>query len=384
MGEPSASSPIVAPKVRPVRKRPLIQKQPAMTRVLIALVPIAASAVYFFGWRVLAVLAICNVAGFATEYLMARRRGKPVSGACFVTCWLYALSLPPTVPLWIAVVGVVVAILFAKEVFGGFGRNFANPAITGRAFLYICFPNDLTNQFVPAFRGFPGGLTKWSFQALEALPERLAAGGQAVADAVSQASPMWVAREYGVEAVEAAGSGASIREMLLGSIGGTFQPPGQAAPRILVAGSMGEGCAVLIVLAAIWLLWTKTANWRLMLGGFVGLVAASVLFRNVFGFSAAGEVSPLAWQLSAGSTLYVLVFMVTDPVSAPKRRPAQLAYGLLIGMLIVVLRWRGVFVAAATFAVLLGNLVAPLLDEAADAWKARKRPTDGGAKETTA
>ena len=99
MGEPSASSSTAPPKVRPVRKRPLIQKQPAMTRVLIALVPIAASAVYFFGWRVLAVLAICNVAGFATEWSMARQRGKPVSAACFVTCWLYALSLPATVPL---------------------------------------------------------------------------------------------------------------------------------------------------------------------------------------------------------------------------------------------------------------------------------------------
>jgi len=383
MGEPSASFPTAAPKVRPVRKRPLIQKQPAMTRVLIALVPIAASAVYFFGWRVLAVLAICNAAGFATEHLMARQRGKPVSAACFVTCWLYALSLPPTVPLWIAVVGLVVAILFAKEVFGGFGRNFANPAITGRAFVYICFPNDLTGRFVPAFRGFPGGLTKWSFQALEALPERLAAGGQAVADAVSQASPMWVGREFGTDALQAAGSGASVRDMLLGSIGGTFQPPGQAT-RILTAGSMGEGCAVLIVLAAIWLLWTKTANWRLMLGGLGGLLAANLLFRNVLGFGATGEVSPLIWQLSAGGTLYVLVFMITDPVSAPKRRPAQLAYGLLIGLLIVVLRWRGVFVAAATFAVLLGNLVAPLLDEAADAWKARKRPAADGARETTA
>jgi Na+-transporting NADH:ubiquinone oxidoreductase subunit B len=354
-----------------------------MTRVLVALVPIAATAVYFFGWRVLAVLAVCNAAGFATEWLMARQRGKPVSAACFVTCWLYALSLPPTVPLWIAVVGVVVAILFAKEVFGGFGRNFANPAITGRAFVYICFPNDLTSQFVPAFRGFPGGLTKWSFHALEALPERLAAGGQAVADAVSQASPMWVTREFGEKTLEAAGRGASIWDVLLGSIGGTFQPPGQAAPRILAAGSIGEGCAVLIVLAAVYLLWTKTANWRLMLGGLVGLAAANVLFRNVLGFGATGEVSPLVWQILAGPTLYVLVFMVTDPVSAPKRKPAQLAYGLLIGALIVVLRWRGVFVAAATFAVLLGNLVAPLLDQADDAWKARSQ-ANAAAKEPAA
>ena len=149
-----------APRAKPAPGRRLFLKQPIMLRVIYALVPIALAATYFFGLRVLAVLAVCNAAGLAAEWLMARQRKAPVSQACLVTCWLYALSLPPTVPFWVAAVGAVVAIVFAKEVFGGFGRNFSNPAITGRAFVYICFPNDLTQQFVPAFNpGFLGMYT---------------------------------------------------------------------------------------------------------------------------------------------------------------------------------------------------------------------------------
>ena len=88
----------------------------------------------------------------------------------------------------------------------------------------------------------------------------------------------------------------------------------------------------------------------------------------------------MAWQLLSGTTMYAAVFMITDPVSAPKRRPAQLAYGVLIGMLIVFLRWRGVFVAAATFSILLGNLVGPLLDLAATEWASRGKARAAAAK----
>jgi len=385
MPEPSQTTSPPGPakskaKAKPKPKR-LFQKQAPMVRMLIALTPVAISAIYFFGWRALAVLGVCTATGVATEYVTARRRGAPVSTACFVTCWLFALSLPATIPLWIAAVGTVVGILFAKEVFGGFGRNFANPAITARAFVYICFPNDLTNQFVPAFKGFPGGFAQWSFDSLRVLPDYLADSGRTVADAVSQASPMWVSREYGFEVLQAGGQGASLWDMLLGSIGGTFIPAGEAAPRILSAGSMGEGCALLIAIAAVYLLWTRTANWRLMGGAFAGLIAANVLFRNVLGFDGLGEVPPVAWQLTAGTTMFAAVYMVTDPVSAPKRRPAQLAYGFLIGFLVVLLRWRGVFVAAATFSILLGNLVGPLLDIAATEWESRKKARTAAAGE---
>jgi len=359
----------------PKAKR-LFMRQANMLRVVYALVPLALAGVYLFGWRVLAVLAVCMAAGLATEAVTSRQRNGPISMACFVTCMLYALSLPPTIPLWIAAIGVVVGILFGKEVFGGFGRNFANPAIVGRAFVFICFPVDMTGRYVPAFKGFPGGLGHWDFEGLACMPGYLADSGRSLADAVSQASPMHVAGKFGPEVMQ---QGASLTDLATGSIGGVFQA-GQGAGGILAAGCIGEGCALLIALAAAYLLWTRTANWRLMLGALGGLVAANVLFRTVLGFDAAAQVPPLGITLLGGAAAYVIVFMVTDPVSAPKKRPAQWAYAALIGFLIVFLRWRSNFVEAATFAVLLGNLVGPLLDLGADAWQRRRKTARAGAE----
>ena len=136
---------------------------------------------------------------------------------------------------------------------------------------------------------------------------------------------------------------------------------------------MGEGCALLIVLAAVYLLVTRTANWRLMLGSLLGLSLATLLFRNVLGFGGLGEMPPIHFALVAGTTLYVVVFMITDPVSAPNRKLAMYAYGGMIGFLVILLRWRGIFVAAASFAILLGNICSPLLDIAATAWQNRRK-----------
>ncbi len=370
---------------QPAKRKPhkLLMKQPNMQRVLYALAPVLVAGIYFYGWRVLALLLVTQIVGFATEYIMERRQNKPVSMACFVSCSLLALSLPPTTPLWIGGVGAVVAILFAKEVFGGFGRNFANPAITGRAFLYICFPVDLTRGFVPVFKGFPGGFAQWSFPTLDRLPEYAAVPGRTVADAVSQATPMWVSQEFGFDAVRNDGAGADLWDMFLGTIGGLWERPpatpgAEAAQNILAGGSIGEGAAVLILLAGVYLLWTKTANHRLMLGFFLGAILANTLFRNLLGFGGVGEVPPVAWQLLAGTTMYVGVYMVTDPVSAPKKAPAQWAYAVLIGFLMVFLRWRGIFVAAATFSLLLGNMIGPLLDLGAEAWADWKKARAGG------
>ena len=222
------------PTTTPHKSKPLFMKQKIMLRVVYALVPLLISAIYFFGWRVLAILAFVWAVGLMTEYITSRQRNQAVSMACFVTCWLYALSLPPTVPYWISGVGIIVAILFAKEVFGGFGRNFANPAITGRAFVYVCFPIELTGRFVPVFKGFPGGFGNWSFENLNKLPEYLAQSGKEVADAISQASPMLVNKRFGVEVTDKA---VTWLDMFLGNIGGIFQAEGET--QILAAGSMG-------------------------------------------------------------------------------------------------------------------------------------------------
>lgn len=347
------------PQQKKKKKKPFFLKQPMMLKVVYALIPIAVAGVFFFGWRVLAILAVVNAVGFATEYIMAKKRGQPVSMALFVTCWLFALSLPPTVPLWIAGVGIVVGVLFGKEVFGGFGRNFANPAIVGRAFVYVCFPVELTGRFVPAFRNWPGGFAHWSFESLDKLPLYLVDTGKSVVDAVSAASPMMAFRDFGYAT--------SLQDLFLGTIGGAFE--GEYGTQILTAGSIGEGSALVILLAGIYLIATKTANWRLTLSTLIGGAAVSYLLMGV----GAKGVQPFPFKLLAGAFLYVSVFMVTDPVSAPKKKGAMYAYGGFIGAMIVLLSWKSQFVAAASFAILLGNIISPLLDQAAKEWAKKKK-----------
>lgn len=173
------------------RKRGFFTRQPIMLKVLAALIPCQVGAIYFFGWRTLALLAWVTMAGVLTEWIAASRRGEQVSTACLVTCALFSLSLPAEIPLWMATVGIVFAILFGKEAFGGFGRNIFNPAITGRAFIYVAFPEEMTGRFSPAFRGFPGGFAKWSLGAMSQAPEWLSPAGLARGvDALTQATPM--------------------------------------------------------------------------------------------------------------------------------------------------------------------------------------------------
>jgi len=122
---------------------PQFQKQEIMLRVLYSLMPVAAAAIYFFGWCVVSIIAASMLFAFLTEWSMASLRKGKISCACFVTAGIYALSLPPTTPLWIVAVGAIIAILFAKEMFGGFGKNVFNPAIVGRAFVFVCFPRQI-------------------------------------------------------------------------------------------------------------------------------------------------------------------------------------------------------------------------------------------------
>lgn len=294
----------------------MLQKQPVMRKVLYALTPIAAFSVYLYGPRALAVLAVSVGVGFLVEYLFEKKKGGKVSEAVFVTGTLFALSMPPAVPLWIVAVGVAFAVFMAKEVYGGFGRNIFNPAIAGRLFVYISFAGVLGASFYPA----------GSFGA--------AAGSLfGRPDAVTTVTPL---------AALGAGESVPIMNLLLG----------------LRSGSLGESSALLIALAAVYLVWTKAAQWRLiaatLLGG--GAVAAALILGGV------SRALPIE-ALLAGSFLYVSVFMSTDPVSAPKKPRAQWLYGLLIGAVIVVIRTFSLFPEGTSFAILIGNTFASLFDK---------------------
>lgn len=324
-------------------------KQKNMVRVLWALLPAALAGIYFFGWRVAALLAVSVMFGFCTEwYMQSKKKGK-VSYAVFVSSGIYALSLPPTTPFWIAATGIVIAILFGKEVFGGFGKNIFNPAIVGRAFVYVSFPAELTNRFVPVFSGFPGGFSHWSLSSLSQLSAPFAAPSRTLTDAISAATPMWARRDFGYTT--------DWVQLLFGNIGTVFASGDSV--RILAAGSIGEVSAVAIIIGALILLVTKTASWKLMLSTLIGASTMSVLLRYGAGIDA---VPPLHFTLLSGALLYGAVFMVTDPVSAPKQPVSQWIYGAFTGIMIVFFRYKSIFAGGLGFSLLLGNMLAPSLD----------------------
>lgn len=328
-----------------------------MRRVCLALLPACLGGVYFFGWRSAVLCAWVMLWCCATEYWLARRRGDPLTESALVTGMLLGLSLPPTLPFWMGAVGAVVAMAFAKEFFGGFGRNVFNPAIVGRAFLYTCFPIAMTRGFTPAYAAGAGGFLRWG-------PLRWVDG----VDAVSAATPMWVLRDYGWAT--------PLKQLFLGGIHGTFTAP-DGTTRLLSAGSVGEVSALLILLGGGYLLATKTAQWRLVASSLAGAVATAVLLRHVFGVD---RIPPLPWTLCSGALLYACFFMVTDPVSAPNDRTAQWIYGALIGALIVVMRWKAVFAGGVGFAILLGNTVGPSVELAVKARARKAKPSAAAPK----
>lgn len=292
-------------------------KQAVMNRVLYALVPILMFSIYLFGWRVLAVVLVANLAAWATEYLFIYKKNNgKVSMAAFVTGTLVALTLPPTIPLWMAVVGSVIAIAFGKMVFGGFGTNIFNPAILGRTFVYVSFPQQMTISWLKPFLpgDFPGGLTHWT-------------GGSAL--------------QTGATVLGQAKSGLTV----LTSLKDTFLG--------LEPGSIGETSALLIILAGLYLLLTKTAKWQPML--------ATSLSLLVFGFIFNPSRDPL-FLLCTGGALFGVVFMTTDPVSQPKGRLALWIYGILVGFLTVFIRRFSLFAEGFMFALLLANSFMPIIE----------------------
>ena len=311
-----------APK--PGRKG-LVQWQKPMVVMFQAMALPALAGVFFFGWRVVGVLVTACVAAFVVEWVFCHGRGKPVTSAVFVTAGLLALSLPPTIPLWMVAVGSVVAILFGKEVFGGFGRNIFNPAMAGRCFLYVCFPNAMTGA---VWLAPGGGLSRWTSEALTGATP-LDAVRRGIAPSVAWVDALW--RRTG--------------------------------------GCLGETSAVLLIVAGLYLVYRRSADWRSMLGAVLG----ALIFSTVFYLSAVAVAAPPHMALLSGGFLFTAVFMVTDPVSSGSSRATRFVGAFLIGSITVVLRTFGSFPEGAMFALLMVNMFTPLIDHLVKAWTAREK-----------
>ena len=281
-----------------------------MRRVLLSLVPIYLLALYMYGWRLLFLAALVFPLGIAGEYIMEKRKSKRISEAILVTCSLYLLSLPAHTPWWIAMIGILFSVFIGKEIYGGFGRNIFNPAIAGRLFVYIAFPNSLQMGYLE--------------------PGRFGIG----VDAISGATNLGILRD-----------GGSI-DRLMSFLG-------------LRAGAMGESSVLLILLAAVYLIVTRTASWRIILST---LLSAAALTTILHFAGVAGAFFPLDAVLS-GSIFFVCVFIDTDPVSAPKKTLSHWFYGLIIGSTSILIRTFSLFPEGTSFGVLLGNTFASLLDQ---------------------
>lgn len=307
-----------------------------MRRVLYALTPMFLFATFLYGWRVPVTTALVFILAIGTEYLFEKSRKKKVSEAVLVTSALYSLSLPPQTPLWIAAVGIIFAVAIGKGAFGGFGRNIFNPAITGRLFIYVSFPTVLTTAWaIPAL-----------IDATSGIAGAFGTGGVSSVDAVSAATPLAMMR---------GGDIPSLLHLFLG-----FR-----------AGSVGESSVLLIMLAATYLIVTKTANWRMIVSTFLSALLFTVVFYfagwipglDPAAFSGASHLVPILAYMMSGSILYVAVFMSTDPISAPNKPVSQFVYGFIIGGVALTIRTFSGFPEGTSFGLLIGNTFASLLDE---------------------
>jgi Na+-transporting NADH:ubiquinone oxidoreductase subunit B len=259
------------------------------------------------------VYAVTFIVGGFWEVIFAQKRGHEVNEGFFVTSVLFALTLPPTVPLWQVALGITFGVVIAKEVFGGTGKNFLNPALTGRAFLYFAYPAQMSGDAVwTAVDGYTG-----------ATPLGHAAIGE----------------DYGVSWMDA----------FIGNM----------------QGSMGEVSTLAILLGGAVLLFMRIASWRIMLGVLVGGFATATLF-NVMGSEGNPMFAmPFTWHFVLGGFAFGMVFMATDPVSAAHTQTGRFWFGVLIGFMCIVIRVvNPAFPEGMMLAILFGNLFAPLIDNA--------------------
>ncbi len=264
----------------------------------------------------LPVYLVTLAAGGFWEVVFAIVRNHEINEGFFVTSMLFALILPPTIPLWQVAIGISFGVVIGKEVFGGTGKNFLNPALVGRAFLFFAYPAQNSGDAV------------WT-----------------AVDGFSGATPLAEAAAGGVDAILA--SGVTWMDAFIGNIQGT------------IGAESTIGCLI----GAVILLSTRVASWRIMFGCVLGLVGTVWLF-NLIG----SETNPLFalpwhWHFVLGGFAFGMVYMATDPVSAAMTSIGKIYYGVLIGVMCVLIRVvNPAFPEGVMLAILFANVFAPLID----------------------
>ncbi len=274
-----------------------------MLLVLIALLPASAFGVWNFGLDALLVMVVSVGSCVLTEYIYEKLMHKKITIRDFsaaVTGLLLALNLPSTVPLWLPVIGAVFAILFVKQLFGGLGQNFMNPALAARCFLLI---------------SFTGRMTAFTY------------------DGVTGATPL---------AALKAGESVNVFDLFIGRTGGTI----------------GETSVIAILIGAIVLLWFEIIDLRIPASYILTFALCTLLFGG-HGM----DMSYLAAQLCGGGLMLGAFFMATDYVTSPITKTGQIVYGIILGILTALFRFLGNSAEGVSYAIIFSNLLVPVIEK---------------------
>ncbi len=265
----------------------------------------------------LPIYGVTLLVGGAWEVLFALVRNHEVNEGFLVTSLLYALILPPDLPLWQVALGISFGVVIGKEVFGGTGKNILNPALTGRAFLYFAYPAEISGNAVwVAVDGYSGATA-------------LAVGADQGMAGITDSGLSWLDAFYG-----------------------------------LMPGSLGETSTLACLIGGAFLMYTGIASWRIIVGMFLGMVVTAKLFNLIGSVSNPLFAMPWYWHLVLGGFAFGMVFMATDPVSSAQTDKGRWIFGVLIGVVTVLIRViNPAFPEAVMMAILLANLVAPVIDQ---------------------
>lgn len=292
-----------------------------MLLVLIALLPASVFGIWNFGLRSLAVIVVSVATCVLTEYIYEKLMHRKITirdYSAAVTGLLLALNLPSTVPLWMPVMGGVFAIIFVKQLFGGLGQNFMNPALGARCFLLI---------------SFTGRMTSFTY------------------DGVTGATPL---------AAIKAGESVNVFDMFLGK----------------TAGTIGETSVIAILIGAVILLWFEVIDLRIP-GSYILSFAVCTLLFGGHGF----DFHFLIAELCGGGLMLGAFFMATDYVTSPITKAGQVVYGIFLGLLTAIFRFLGNSAEGVSYAIIIGNLLVPVIEKYTQPtafgkdpiWKRRKK-----------
>ena len=291
-----------------------------MRDVVIALLPAVAVSVLFYGWSELLVLGVSVASCVLLEFLITKYLLK---GACTIGDWsavitgvLLALNLPATTPWWVVFIGAVVAIGVAKMTFGGIGQNLFNPAIAGRVFLLISFPTYMTDWTKPA--GFIGN---------------------ALADGYTGATPLGIAKEGGIAAIE----GMDYLQTLFYNIGG----------------SAGELSAIALLIGFVYLLAHKVIRPYIT----VSIWVTVAVFSGIFWLINPEVYTDPAFNLLTGGLMLGSIFMATDYVTSPMSAWGGVIFGVGIGVITMLIRYFGAYPEGVSFAILIMNSLVPIINK---------------------